>query len=117
MQLPNSLREHLTDGVEKFLNNFSDDPSGEIVTNYLLEELEAFADEKGLEDIVMDLEESGSLDLPISEALENEMESNDEFEFTGEEVVVLLENMCEIDWVEDDEFDDGELDEEEEEDD
>jgi len=34
------------------------------------------------------------------------MASNDEFEFTGEEIASLLERMCNIEWTDDDDFDD-----------
>ena len=45
------------------------------------------------------------------------MSSNDEFEYTGEEIISLLERLCEIEWVEseDDEEDDDDEEEEEEE--
>ena len=41
----------------------------------------------------------------LAETLEEEMGSNDEFEFTGEEIVSLIERMCGIEWERDTEGD------------
>lgn len=114
-----SIREALVNDLEEFLGNLPDDPDPEMVASFIIEQLEVMADERGIEDIVSGLEDSGSLDGPLQDALEEEMRSNDDFEYTEEECVSLLEELCAIDWdededeaVEDDEEDD-ELDEEE----
>ena len=111
MELPQSLRDSLVEELDEYLDALGSDPSAEAVANYVIELLEAFADEEGLDDLLVDLEESGELDEPLVELLEAEMESNDEFEYTGEEIVSLLEAMCAIEWGaggEDDEEDDEE---------
>ena len=116
MELPQSLREALTNELEEFLGNLPDDPDPELVAGFIVEQLEVFADERGIEDIVVSLEESGALEESLLESLESEMGSNEDFEFTEEECVELLEDMCEIEWMDDDtdEDDDDEEDEEEE---
>lgn len=114
MQLPTSLRESLVEEIDEYLEAFSSDPEPEATVTFVIELLEAWADEEGYDDLLIELEESGALDEPLADALESEISSNDEFEFTGEEIVSLLETLCAIEWDEDD--DDGE-DEDEDEDD
>lgn len=106
MELPESIREALIDDLEEFLGNLPDDPDAEMVANFMIEQLEIYADERGIDDIVVSLEESGSLDGSLRDELESEMSSNEDFEFTEEECVELLETMCDIEWIEDDEDDD-----------
>lgn len=106
MELPISIRDQLVDGLEAYLQNFSDDPEPEAIAEYILEELETYADDEGIDDIIAQLEESGQLDASFQESLESEMSSNDEFEFTGEEIVSLLERLCGIDWLDDEDLDD-----------
>ncbi len=116
MLLPQSIRDALVNDLEEFLNNLPDDPEPEMVAGFMIEQLEIYADERGIEDIIVSLEESGNLDVSLQEALESEMESNEDFEFTEEECVSLLETLCDIEWDEiTDEIDDDLDDEEEEE--
>ena len=115
MQLPISIRDSLVDELDEMLDAYSTDPDTEAVVTYLLEQLEILADEEGMEDVLQELEEHASLEAPLPEVLESEMSSNDEFEFTGEEIVSLLERICEIEW-EEEEGDEDELDEDEDED-
>lgn len=116
MQLPISIRDALVDELDEMLDAYATDPDTEAVVSYLLQQLEILADEEGIEEVLSGLEEEAALDGALSEVLEAEMDSNDEFEFTGEEVVSLLERICEIEWEdedgdEDDEWDDVEDDE------
>ncbi len=103
MELPQSIRESLMNDLEEFLSNLPDNPEPEMVTNFMIEQLELYADERGIDDITVSLEESGALEASLREELENEMASNDDFEFTEEECVELLETMCDIEWEEDEE--------------
>jgi len=114
VQLPTSLRDLLVEGLDGYLENFSRSPDAEAVANYVVEELEVWADDDGFDDVVAALEESGSLDTDFIEALEGEMSSNDEFEYTGEEIVSLMERLCDVVWIPDDDFVSDDLSEEEE---
>lgn len=109
MLLPLSIREALVNDLEEFLGNLPDDPEPEMVTAFIIEQLEVYADERGIDDIIGQLEESGNLEDSLANSLESEMASNEDFEFTEEECVSLLEEMCEIDW--DDSLDDEDDDE------
>lgn len=115
MQLPHSIREALVDELDEYLESYGSEPDSEAVAAYVIELLEAHADDQGFDDFVVDLEESGALDEPLQDVLETEMSSNDEFEYTGEEIVSLLERMCDIEWdtdADDEEEDAAEEDEE-----
>ncbi len=107
VNLPTSFRDGLNESLDDYLENFSATPDAEAVANYVIEELEVWADDEGVDDIILKLEESGALESPFVEVFEEEMSSNDEFTFTGEEIISLLERMCGVEWVEDDDFDLG----------
>jgi hypothetical protein len=112
------MRDSLVDELDEYLEAFSAEPDPEAVATYVVELLESFADDEGIDDIIPTLEEDGELDGTLQEVLETEMSSNDEFEYTGEEVTSLLERLCGIEWVEseeDEDYTEEESEEEEEE--
>ena len=113
MQLPNSMRDNMVDDLDEYLEAVSASPDTEAIAAYVIELLETYAEDAGIDDIVAALEEETALDGSLSETIEEEMSSNDEFEYTGEEIISLLERLCEIEWVEGE--DDEDLDDEEEE--
>jgi hypothetical protein len=122
VQLPNSMRDHIVTDLDEYLEAVSASPDTEAIAAYVIELLETYAEDAGIDDIVAGLEEETGLDGTLSETLEEEMSSNDEFEYTGEEIVSLVERLCEIEWIEGeddgdegDEGDDDDEDEEEEE--
>ncbi len=123
MQLPQSMRDHMVDDLDEYLEAVSASPDTEAISAYVIELLETYAEDAGIDDIVASLEEETSIDGTLVETLEEEMSSNDEFEYTGEEIVSLVERLCEIEWVEsasdgeedDDDDDDEDEDEDEEE--
>jgi hypothetical protein len=117
VELPSTIRDELIDELDEWLEAVGE-PDVEQVVAYLLEQLEVHGDEHGVDDIVAKLEEEGGLESSLTETLEEEMGSNDEFEFTGEEVVSLLERLTGIEWDEEDEDEDedGEDDEDDEDD-
>jgi hypothetical protein len=97
----------MVDDLDSYLEAFGSEPDAEAVAATVADALETWADDVSYDDdILVVAEEAGELDSPFVEALEAEMSSNDEFEYTGEEIVSLLERMLEIDWVSDDEFGD-----------
>lgn len=98
MELPETFRESLVETLDGFLEAFASSPDTEAVAAFLIEQLETFADDAGIDDITTSLEESGEMDGTLQQSLESELESNDELEFTGEEIVSLLERACGIEW-------------------
>lgn len=115
MQLPNSMRDKMVDDLDEYLEAVSASPDTEAIAAYVIELLETYAEDAGIDDVVATLEEESTLDGTLVETIEEEMSSNDEFEYTGEEITSLLERLCEIEWVEGD--DDEDLDEDDEDED
>jgi hypothetical protein len=108
----------MVDDLDEYLDAVSASPDTEAIANYVIELLETYAENEGIDDVLAALEEEAALDATLVETLEEEMSSNDEFEYTGEEIISLLERLCEIEWVEsegDEDEDDEEEEEEEEE--
>jgi hypothetical protein len=122
MLLDDAFRESLVDDLDEMLEAYADNPDQEAITQFVIEQLEVYADEHGIDDIVVQLEADGALEAPLQETLETELASNDELELTGEEIVSLLERVCNIEWDDlhgdDDDWegDDDEDDEDEDED-
>ncbi len=111
MQLPNTMRDKMVEDLDEYLEAVSASPDTEAIASYVIELLETYAEDAGIDEVVAALEEEATLDGTLLETIEEEMSSNDEFEYTGEEITSLLERLCEIEWV-----DKGGGDEEEEED-
>ena len=107
MQLPNKMRDNMVTDLDEYLEAVSASPDAEAISSYVIELLETYAEDEGIDDVVGSLEEAAALDGTLSETLEEEMSSNDEFEFTGEEILSLLERMCDIEWAEGDDDDDA----------
>jgi len=104
----------MVDDLDEYLDAVSASPDTEAIANYVIELLETYAENEAIDDVLAALEEAAALDSTLVETLEEEMSSNDEFEYTGEEIISLLERLCEIEWVESEE-EEGDEDEEEEE--
>jgi hypothetical protein len=101
------MRDHMVEDLDEYLDAVSAAPDAEAISNYVIELLETYAEDEGIDDVVAALEEAAALDSTLSETLEEEMSSNDEFEFTGEEILSLLERMCDIEWIEGEDDDEG----------
>ncbi|MDP2305205.1 MAG: hypothetical protein Q8P18_04180 [Pseudomonadota bacterium] len=108
MQLPHEMRDTLVEQLDEYFDAQSGAPDGETVAAYVIELIGTVAEEMKLDDgveIILKLESSGEMEASLLELLEEEFESNDEFEYTGEEIVSLVEKVCEIEWTTKDEDD------------
>lgn len=118
MQLPHGMRDALVEQLDEYFDAQSGSPDGETVASYVIELIGTVAEELKVEDgdeIILKLESSGEMEASLLELLEEEFESNDEFEYTGEEIVSLIEKVCEVEWTtkdEDDSEDDSDDDDE-----
>ncbi len=111
IQLPHEMRDTLVEQLDEYLDAQTGSPDPETVAAYVIEQIGTAAEEMKIDDcdeIILKLESSGELEASLLELLEEEFESNDEFEFTGEEVVSLLEKLCDLEWAagDDDDIDD-----------
>ncbi len=101
MQLPHEMRDTLVETLDEYLEAQTGSPEPEAVAAYVVELLGTVADEMKLDEadeIVLKLESSGELDASLIEMLEEEFESNEEFEYTGDEIVSLVEKVCDVEW-------------------
>ena len=106
MDIKSSIREMLVAELDEFLEAYTERADAEAIASYVIEQLQTYGDDQQINDIIGDMEESGYVDGTLLDSLINEFESNDEFVFTGEEVVSLLERLCELQWVDEDEDED-----------
>lgn len=117
IQLPHEMRDHLVEQLDEYLEAQTGTPDGEVVAAYVIELLGTVAEELKVDDadeITLKLESSGELEASLLELLEEEFESNEELEYTGEEIITLIEKVCDVEWTT---AEDVEEDEEEDEDD
>lgn len=108
MQLPVDMRDALVEQLDEYLDAQPSTPDPEAVASYIVELVGSIAEELKIDDadeIILKLESSGELEAGLAEVLEEEFESNGEFEFTGEEVVSLLEKLCDVEWSSEDDED------------
>ncbi len=117
--LPHEMRDTLVEQVNEYIDSLNGVPDAEDVANRMVEIIEAVADEMkldGADEIILKLESSGQLDASLQEMLEDEFERDEEFEFTGEDLVGLIEKVCELEWSSKEETDDDDDEAEDEED-
>jgi hypothetical protein len=114
------MRDAAVEQLDEYLESQSGSPDGESVAAYVIELLGTIAEELKVDDadeIVLKLETSGELEASLQELLEEEFERDDELEFTGEEIVSLIEKVCDVEWTTKDDEDDDEDEDEDDEDD
>ncbi len=119
MQLPHEMRDTMVEQLDEYFDAQTGTPEPEAVAAHVVDLIGTVADELKLDDsdeLLLKLESSGELDASLLEVLEEEFESNQEFEFTGEDIVSLLEKVCDVEWTTKDD-DDAEDDEDEDDDD
>ncbi|MES2643765.1 MAG: hypothetical protein V4850_30035 [Myxococcota bacterium] len=120
MQLPHEMRDTLVEQLDEYFDAQSGAPDGETVAAYVIELIGTVAEEMKIDDgveIILKLESSGEMEASLLELLEEEFESNDEFEYTGEEIVSLMEKVCEVEWTTKDEDDEKEEEDDDDDDD
>lgn len=116
IQLPHDMRDTLVEQLDEYLEAHPGSPDGEVVAAYVIELLGTVAEELKVEEseeIVLKLESSGELEASLQELLEEEFESNEELEYTGEEIVSLIEKVCDVEWTTADDDDADEDDDDE----
>jgi hypothetical protein len=109
MELPHEMRDSLVEQLDEYFDAHSGSPDGEVIAAYVIELIGTVAEELKVDDgdeIILKLESSGEMEATLLELLEEEFESNEEFEYTGEEIVSLVEKVCAIEWTTKDDADD-----------
>jgi hypothetical protein len=119
IQLPNEMRQTLIEQMDEYIDSLPGTPDAETVAEAVLEIIETVAEEMKVdeaEDIIAKLETSGELEATLLEVLENEFDGDEDFDFTGTDIVRMLEKVCDVEWSATDDSDDEDEDEDKDED-
>lgn len=117
MQLPHELRDTVVEQLDEYLESQNGTPDAEAVAAFVVELLGTAAEDLKIGDadeIVLKLETSGELDASLLEMLEEHLESSEDMEMTAEEILGLIEKVCDVEWTT---KDDDDVEEEDDEDD
>lgn len=110
VELPHEMRELLVERLDDFISDLTDSTDFESIAHSIIKAIQSTADEAEYEkadEVVARLESSGELEGSLAEVLEEHFEAEEEFDYTGEDLVNLLEKLCEIEWADlDDEGED-----------
>ena len=101
IQLPYEMRETLIEQLDEYLGSLPGTPDAETVAEEVIGIIETVAEEIKLgdaDDIVVKLETSGELEASLLEVLEEEFDSDEDFDYNGTDVVRMLEKVCDIEW-------------------
>ena len=99
-ELPQGFRDLLVEQLDEYLESGVEDIEAAALVSDILEVLQTVADDCDLEgDIAPKLEQEADLDEPLSDLLLHDIQVLDPDELVGEDLAVLLESICEIDWV------------------
>lgn len=101
VELPQTMRDLFVDQLDEYCETLDDTSDTEAIAEHIVELLETLAAETGgvEDDLVGQLEASGELEASLLEVLQDAFESDPDFEYTGEEIVSLIEKLCEIEWL------------------
>lgn len=101
MQLPHELRDTVVEQLDEYLESQNGTPDAEAVAAFVVDLLSTAAEDLKLpdaDDIVLKLETSGELEASLLELLEEHFESSEDMEFTAEEILALIEKVCDVEW-------------------
>jgi len=115
MQLPHELRDTVVEQLDEYLESQNGTPDAEAVAAFVVDLLSTAAEDLKIDDaddIVLKLETSGELEASLLELLEEHFESSEDMEFTAEDILALIEKVCDVEWTTKDDEDAEEEDEE-----
>lgn len=115
MQLPHELRDTVVEQLDEYLESQNGTPDAEAVAAFVVDLLGSAAEDLKLDDaddIVLKMETSGELEASLLELLEEHFESSEDMEFTAEDILALIEKVCDVEWTTKDDEDAEEEDEE-----
>jgi hypothetical protein len=107
IELPQEYRELLEEQLDAFLESIDGSDDATEVVQDILELLERVAQDCDVSvpggDIVSYIENDSELEDALFDVLLDELEEEDLADFTGNDMLALLEKIIEIDWVDEDE--------------
>jgi hypothetical protein len=112
IELPQKMREGLIEQIDSYIENTgSGDP--EALAEYVVQVIQNAAEEAQVADgadIISQMEASGELEGGLDEVLQEAVENAGDVELTAEEIINIVEKLCEVEWVtpdDEDEADEG----------
>lgn len=115
MQLPHELRDTVVEQLDEYLESQNGTPDAEAVAAFVVDLLGTAAEDLKLpdaDDIIVKMETSGELEASLLELLEEHFESSEDLEFTAEDILALIEKVCDVEWTTKDDDDAEDEDEE-----
>lgn len=110
LELPQGMRELLVERLDDLISELTDTSDMEAIAASIVSAITASAEDAEYDksdELIAKMESSGELDASLVEVLEELLSVEDEFDFTGEELVSKLEKLCEVEWADlEDEGDD-----------
>jgi hypothetical protein len=110
LELPAGMRELLIEQLDEYCENMDDTSDTDAIAEAVVELVESVAQEVSgvdAEEIISKLETSGELDASLVEVLEEHFAKSASLEFSGEDIVTMLEKICEIEWSDPDDDEGG----------
>jgi hypothetical protein len=101
MQLPHELRDTVVEQLDEFLESQNGIPDAEALAAFVVDLLGTAAEDLKIDDaddIVLKLETSGELEASLLELLEEHFESSEDTEIAAEDVLSLIEKVCDVEW-------------------
>jgi hypothetical protein len=107
ISLPQEYRDLLLEQLDEYLESADDTGDAAGMVQDIIELLQSAADECDVDvaggDIVAFMENEGEIEDGLFDILLDELEEEDLEDFSGEDLIVLLEKIVEIEWVDEDE--------------
>ena len=101
MQLPHELRDTVVEQLDDYLETQNGTPDAEALAAFVVDLLGAAAEDLKIDDaddIVLKLETSGELEASLLELLEEHFESSEDTEIIAEDILSLIEKVCDVEW-------------------
>lgn len=101
MQLPHELRDTVVEQLDEYLETQNGTPDAEALAAFVVDLLGAAAEDLKIDDaddIVLKLETSGELEASLLELLEEHFESSEDTEVIAEDILSLIEKVCDVEW-------------------
>jgi len=101
IDLPHEMRDMLVEQLDEYMEALEEEMAAEEVASYMVDLLQEAAQECEVEqadDIVGLLESSGDLEATLAEMLTEHLENQDLDLVSPEEIVAVVEKLCEIEW-------------------
>jgi hypothetical protein len=116
MQLPHELRDTVVEQLDEYLESQNGTPDAEALAAFVVELLGTASEDLKIDDaddIVLKLETSGELEASLLELLEEHFESSEDTEIVAEDILSLIEKVCDVEWTTKDDEDADDEDEDE----